>query len=364
MGRDITTPITPAPIEAYLRQHGHPDARVISLTPLGGDTRSGLKGYGYGRPLHIIFDAAGARHQRVLRTMSPDPFAHDRRADRADVLLLAYDTFNTIPRHIRALDVGAFTREGKLVSMAEGEVFLLTDYVDGALYADDLHAAQGQAHATPRDLDRAGALARYLAELHAEPADPARWTRCLRDTIGSGEGIFGLCDNYPAHHAIATRERLLALEKRAVEWRWHLRDRSHRACRTHGDFHPFNILFRDATDFSVLDCSRGAAGEAADDLAALTINYLFFALDHDGSFTGALREIWNAFWHAWLAATGDREAFEVIAPFFAWRGLVVASPVWYPTVPDATRHTLLRFVERLLDGLVFDPFDLDPLLAP
>jgi hypothetical protein len=59
-----------------------------------------------------------------------------------------------------------------------------------------------------------------------------------------------------------------------------------------------------------------------------------------------------------------QQAFEVIAPFFAWRGLVVASPVWYPSVPDATRHTLLRFVERLLDGMVFDPFDLDPLLAP
>lgn len=365
MGRDArTAPIETRQLEDYLRRHGFPDARVRTLSPLGGDTDSGLKGYGYGRPLRIRFEAGGAMHDRVLRTMSPDPFDHERRADRADVLLLAHDTFNQIPRHIHAFDVGAFTADGTLVSVADGEFFLVTDYVEGRLYADDLRALQGMDAAAPRDLDRARALARYLVELHGVAVDPACWTRCLRDTIGSGEGIFGLCDSYPDDHPVATRARLIALEQRAVEWRWRLRDRTHRARRTHGDFHPFNILFREGCDLSVLDCSRGAAGAPADDLAALTINYLFFALAHDGQFTGALREVWRVFWQTWLDASGDREALEVIAPFFAWRGLVVASPVWYPSVPDATRDTLLRFVERLLDGMPFDPFDVEPLLAP
>lgn len=363
MGRETTITITAERVEAYLRAHGHPGARVTALAPLGGDTASGLKGYGYGRPLRVTFTTPdGATHDRVLRTMSPDPFAHDRRADRADALLLAYDTFNAIPRHIHALDVGAFTRDGALVSIAEGEVFLLTDYVEGALYADDLHALQGRPDAAPRDLDRARALARYLAALHQEPRPPGTWTRCLRDTIGSGEGIFGLCDSYPDDHPIATRARLLAIEERAVEWRWRLRGRTHRARRTHGDFHPFNILFRAGDDFSVLDCSRGAAGEPADDLAALTINHLFFALRATGRFDGGLRQVWNAFWQVWLEASDDTEAFEVIAPFYAWRGLVVASPVWYPSVPDAIRDRLLRFVERLLIGVRFDPFAVDELL--
>lgn len=362
MGRDTDgARIGAAQIEDYLRRHGSPDARITAFEPLGGDTASGIKGYGYGRPLRIRFDAGGATHDRVLRTMSPDPFDHERRADRADVLLLAYDTFNQIPRHIRALDVGAFTADGRLISMADGEVFLVTDYVEGRLYADDLGAMRGRTEATSLDLLRARALAAYLAELHRVEADPGAWTRCLRDTVGSGEGIFGLCDSYPDDHPVATRDRLVAIEKAAIDWRWRLRGRTDRARRTHGDFHPFNILFREGDDFSVLDCSRGAAGAPADDLAALTINYLFFALSHDGHFAGALRDAWRALWTTYLEA-GDRGVLETIAPFFAWRGLVVASPVWYPAVDDGVRDRLLRFVERLLAGAPFDPFDLDPLL--
>lgn len=364
MGRDADHARIGVPqVEDYLRRHGFPDARVTAFEPLGGDTASGVKGYGYGRPLRIRFEADGAAHDRVLRTMSPDPFDHERRADRADVLLLAYDTFNQIPRHIRALDVGAFTADGRLVSMAEGEVFLVTDYVEGRLYADDLGAMRALDAPRPLDLARARALGAYLAELHAEEADPGAWTRCLRDTVGSGEGIFGLCDSYPDDHPTASRERLVAIEKRAVDWRWRLRGETQRARRTHGDFHPFNILFREGADFSVLDCSRGAAGAPADDLAALTINYLFFALSHDGRFGGALKAAWQALWQTYLDATGDRGVLETIAPFFAWRGLVVASPVWYPAVADDVRDRLLRFVERLLDGVPFDPMDPTPLVG-
>jgi len=43
-------------------------------------------------------------------------------------------------------------------------------------------------------------------------------------------------------------------------------------------FHPWNLLFRTETDFSVLDRSRGEWGEPADDVAALAVNYLFFGL--------------------------------------------------------------------------------------
>jgi aminoglycoside phosphotransferase (APT) family kinase protein len=43
----------------------------------------------------------------------------------------------------------------------------------------------------------------------------------------------------------------------------------------HGDFHPWNILFQNDCDFAVLDRSRGEWGDPADDVAPLTINYLF-----------------------------------------------------------------------------------------
>jgi hypothetical protein len=136
-----------------------------------------------------------------------------------------------------------------------------------------------------------------------------------------------------------------------------------RARRTHGDFHPFNLLFRHGTDFSVLDCSRGAAGEPADDVTCLSINYLFFALCARGRFDGALRELWHIFWDTYLTASGDAEVLRWVAPFFTWRALVVASPVWYPHIDDGLRRRLLGFAQRLLDDASFTPATVDVLLS-
>jgi len=44
-----------------------------------------------------------------------------------------------------------------------------------------------------------------------------------------------------------------------------------------------------------------------------------------------------------------------VGPFLAFRGLVMASPVWYPTLQPAVRAMLLRFVRSVLDPPRFDP---------
>ncbi|TRZ68942.1 MAG: aminoglycoside phosphotransferase family protein, partial [Methanothrix sp.] len=44
----------------------------------------------------------------------------------------------------------------------------------------------------------------------------------------------------------------------------------------------------------------------------------------------------------------------VIAPFFAFRMLVVASPTWYPLLSDEVRRKLFNFLENLLDEEEFD----------
>ena len=49
------------------------------------------------------------------------------------------------------------------------------------------------------------------------------------------------------------------------------------------------------------------------------------------------------FWDNYLAKTDDREMLEVIAPFFAWRGLVIASPVWYPAPPVRVSKNHIQF---------------------
>lgn len=347
--------VEPAAVRAYLEKRGGRDVRLLGLTPLGAVAQLGLKAYGYGRPLRVRWEDALGIHDAVLRTMAPDPYGHDRRADRIAVLFGAFDDFTTLPRHVQPLDAGTFDARGELVSCAPGEAWLLTEYVDGALYARDLSALASRDRASPLDQQRTLALADYLVALHAEARPPADHVRDVRDVVGSGEGLFGICDGWPADHPVADAARLCSIEESAVRWRWKLRPLARRARRTHGDFHPFNILFREGVDFSVLDCSRRGAGEPADDVTCLSLNYLFFALAHRGTFDGALRDLWRLFWDRYLGATGDRELLEVVAPFFAWRTLVVASPVWYPDVPDAVRERLLRFAERLLAGMPFDP---------
>ncbi|HKY31483.1 MAG TPA: phosphotransferase [Candidatus Polarisedimenticolia bacterium] len=365
MGLDDPPPpiITSEAVRDYLRQRGHRGAQVESIDALGGGATSDVKAHGYGRPLLVTFHAGGVRRRIVVRTMAPDPFGHERRPDRAAALMLAFDTFNDLPRHIRALDLGAVATDGSLAPMPAGETFLVTEYAEGSLYADDLGAIARLAVPRPLDESRADALAGYLAALHRDPIPAESYARSLRDVVGSGEGIFGLSDSYPPADRVAPPARLLALENAANAWRWRLKDRGRRSRRIHGDFHPFNILFREDADFTLLDRSRGGAGDPADDLTTLTINHMVFALEARGAFDGALRAIWSRVWSRWMAGTGDREALEVVAPFFAWRALVLANPLWYPRFTEPLRDRLLRFAEALLAGAAFDPDGVDALLA-
>lgn len=349
--------IDPEVLRAYLQNRGFVDVHIQHMTALGATEQAGLKDYGYGKPLHVAFTAAGEPHDIVVRTMSADPFGHDRRSDRARVLLEANDSFNTMPQHVRVLGCGAFDEhDGAMRAIPNGEIFLVTTYAEGELYANELRRVAALDAARPADILRAQTLARYLVDLHRSEADPSLYVGDLRVAIGSGEGIAGLCDSYPQSDPIATPRRLLAIEQRSITWRYRLRAYAHRARRTHGDFHPFNLLFRQGADFTALDCSRGGVGEPADDVTCLAINYLFFGLAEQGRFQGAMRQLWDVFWRTYLAHSGDLELLQCTGPYFAWRGLVVGSPVWYPHTPPAVREALFVFIERVLEAREFRPF--------
>lgn len=359
--------IRPAAVAAALgRIEGGP-VELLHLGSIAEDRgATELKHIGYGAPALVRYRAGGREKRAVLHTMAPNWFGHDRRSDRAALVLLAADTYADLPRHTRVLDVGAVDARGELVSLAgDGELWLLTEYAEGAMYARDLRALETTGRATPRDVDRARALAEYLVALHRAPhgGPPELYHRAVRDLVGSGEGIFGIADSYPAGGPVSF-ERLAAIERRCVDYRWRLRGREARLRRTHGDFHPYNILFREGADFTLLDASRGGVGEPADDLAALTINYVFGAVVYPQAWAEGLAPVWTAFWTAYLEGSGDREVLEVIPPFFAWRALVVASPVWYPSLTPACRDALLGFAEETLEAGGFDPAAWRPTAAP
>jgi hypothetical protein len=341
-----------------------PGSAVLEIRPLGVDEQrddATAKGTGYGIPIKITLRDADERVRSVVfHTARSDDFGHDRRADRAAEMLLSYDTYGAIPRHVPALDVGVIERDGTLRSIAgSSEVYLLTGWVDGALYAEDLRrvAAEG---AGDRDLHRLDALVDYLVRLHTRHTGRlAAYTRAVRDLVGSGEGIFGMIDGYDPEVPAAPPERLRRIEERCVAWRWRLRHREPRVARIHGDFHPFNIVFAGDAELALLDASRGAIGEPADDVTALAINFVFFALDRPGAWTRGLGALWHRSWSRYLRATGDRELLEVAPPWLAWRALVVANPRWYPKLSAAGRDRLLGWIERVLDAPRFEPASAD-----
>ena len=373
VSRDALSSLAPPGLRDLL-QELLPGSRLIEAKPLRADGAGATsaadagtaKVAGYGQPVHLrLVDAAGAEVDLVWRTASSNDFGHDRRSDRAQEQLLAFDSFGGIPRHVRALDVGAILDDGRLASLrGAGEFYLVTTYAPGQLYAGDLRRIARQRVAGDLDLARCDALVRYLAELHAEPGErPAAYRRAIRDLVGHGEGIFGVIDSYASDVPGAPPDRLAAIERRCLDWRWRLRAHEHRLRRTHGDFHPFNILFAGPADqgpaqgpgMTVLDTSRGSQGDPADDVAALTINYIFFALEQPEAWPEGLGRLWRHFWREYVGASGDRDLVAVVAPFLAWRGLVVASPAFYPSTSADARDRLLRFVEDVLDSDRFDP---------
>ncbi len=343
-----------------------PGAVLEGVEPLAPDAAGvpGLddeKALGYGRPLRVtVREPGGRRRAVVFRTQTANEFGHDRRADRMEGALLAYDLFNEIPGHVRALDVGAIAEGGRLVSLKDaGEPYLVTEWAEGTLYAEDLRRISREGTVEALDVARADALAEYLGRLHVRKLDdPVAWRRAVRDLLGHGEGIFGMVDGYPEGVPGAPAARLRAIEERCLDWRWRLKDRTHRLARTHGDFHPFNVVFApraadgdgDGTRFTLLDASRGGKGDPADDLTALAVNFVFFAAEHRGAWPHGFRPLWRRFWSRWLETTGDREVLETAPPFLAWRALVVASPRFYPHLPEGARDLLLRLAEHALDA--------------
>ena len=340
----------------------HPGGRVVSAVPLGVDEAGGAgetaKGLGYGRPIRLTLEEEGARRDLVLHTATPDAFGHDRRSDRVAAMLLAWDTFGALPRHARAVDVGVIAGP-ELVSLAgAGEAYLLTEWAAGRPYAVDLRrvAAHG---ATEDDVERARRLARLLAEIHARPGThPGAYVRAWRDLCGSGEGIAGIADGYTGGAGRdvpgAPAARIAAIERRCLALRHRFRDDVARLTRTHGDFHPFNVLF-DGGEPVLLDASRGAEGEPADDVACMAINFLFFGVGAPERWAHGLGRLWAAFLSAYDDARPDPGLPERLAPFFAWRGLVVTSPAWYPNLEAHERDRILRFVERCLEAPRFTP---------
>lgn len=359
------TPLVPA--------HPHPDdlavvlaahlgqaVRIRGARPLASQGQ-GDKGFGYGSPLLVEYAlaASGQVGRVVLSVMRSDHFGHEFAWDRAAQMMFVQDTASRLPGHVPAMGLGFFDDQGRAHPLPwPAEFFSLTDYAPGRDYYLDLQRVRGEG-LSGGDLAFAASLGRYLASIHVPAPDKeALYVRRARELMGGSECIDGLVDSYPASFELFGKERFVALEKALVDWRWRLKEHASRCCVVHGDFHPWNVLVREDGGFSTLDRSRGEFGEAADDVAAMAINYLVFGLAaKDGRVT--LRrdflDLFQAFFESYLEARRDPVLCELLAPFFVFRCLVVASPLWYPRQDPLVRRAIFAFAEGVLADRAFDP---------
>nr|QNO50032.1 hypothetical protein MMAJBCMK_00015 [Methanosarcinales archaeon ANME-2c ERB4] len=345
----------PDDIAEYLKQVYKKEI-VVTGTGKLGETEEGLKEFGYGKPLLIRFLADGEARTAVLSSMRTEGgFGHDHFSDRAQILIWQHATFNRLPEHVRSIDCGYFTHDGRLKSAGDAEeYFLLMEEVEGVEYFLDLERIQADG-ATELDVERASTLSGYLADIHARKHDNRElYVRRIRDLVGHGECIMGLMDSYPDDLDFITGKELAEIERSCVDWRWKIKSRTDRLCMVHGDFHPWNVMFRKGTDFTVLDRSRGEWGEAADDLSCMATNYIFYSLQEHGRLDHDFKRMYDRFMEHYLAETGDGDVLKVIQPFYAFRGLVVASPVWYPNLDREIRVKLFNFIRNTLSEDEFD----------
>ncbi|GAB4390686.1 MAG: hypothetical protein Kow0025_24430 [Thermodesulfovibrionales bacterium] len=327
-------------------------ARLVEVKALG----KGIHGAGF----LVTFDTEKGRKTCVLKGITPEGLGHDYPADRAGMLIHAFDSFGLFPSHVRAYDVLALQEDGSLKPIGGArDYYLLMETAEGTSYFADLEAMAARARLEAEDREKIAVMAGYLAGIHAEKKDSRTlYLRKLRDIVGHGECLMGVFDAYP--EGVLDYREMAEIEKRCVDWRAALKGRHHRLSKIHGDFHPGNIWFRPgagdlAGRLCLLDASRGPWGDPADDVTALTINYVFYSITRLGSITGAYLEALGLFFRGYLEKTGDGELLEVLGPYYAFRGAVVANPVFYPGVSRDRREMIFRFVRGVLETERFEP---------
>jgi aminoglycoside phosphotransferase (APT) family kinase protein len=347
--------INEAAIRAYLLRT-FPDVLRIEIRKLG----SGVQGAGF----LIELDMPDGVRSYVIKALLSEGLGHDYPSDRAAVFLLDLDEYKNLPGHVEAVDVLSEMEDGSIKSIGGGkEYYLLMERAEGEHYFHDLTAFSKKNHLEERDVTRIKAMTSYLAQIHAVKRESKTlYWRKLRDTIGHGECLMGVFDTYP--DGVCSYEEMAEIIKKAIDWYARLKPKFKRLSQIHGDFHPGNIWFKKDdtsypagrdTEFILLDRSRGPWGEPADDVTALTVNYVFFSIKHHDCVRGAYREGLDLFFDAYIASSGDQEITGVVAPFFAFRGAVVANPVFYPEIREEQRRLIFRFIHNVLDAERFEP---------
>ncbi len=354
----VTYEVTPESLEAYFGRLLKRPVKLVSSKKLG----EGFHNAGF----LIVLSTDTGTERLVMRVVRGDTgWGHDYLGDRGGVLLLQHKLFEMAPPGTcsKSLDVAALTSSGSITSLGDSiEFFHFVEEVQDAewiSYSNDLFKVSDRGSLLDNDKIRVRAIADYLANLHSvKKPDPKLYMRHVRDLIGHGEMLMGVIDTYPHPETLdfTSAKELERIETEAVHWRNRIKYLSHRCSRIHGDIHPFgNVRFKEDNSLLALDLAREEYGEPADDLTSISINYLFFSVWKHGELVPPFKELFDIFLNQYLERTEDWEILKVMAPFYAFRGAVVAHPLYYPKLETARRRKIFNFIINVLNDEEFDP---------
>ncbi|MGQ9542823.1 MAG: aminoglycoside phosphotransferase family protein [Candidatus Bathyarchaeia archaeon] len=352
-------------VEKYLGWLFKAPVKLLSIDKLG----EGFHNAGFS----ITFNSGGAPRRVVMRIVRGDTgWGHDYLSDRCSVLLLQHRLAKAAPPGTCPIsyDVAALMPDGSIRSIGESIEFLhfLEEVPEsaGEPYSIDLLNISERGELLEMDRLRAESIADYLADLHSiKNPNPNLYMRHIRDLVGHGEMLMGVIDTYPDPENLnfTSRREIETIEVESVRWRNRIKNLSHRCSRIHGDIHPFgNVRFRRDNSILTLDPSREEFGEPADDITSMSINYVFFSIWRQGRLTRPFKELFTIFLNRYLDRTGDNDIFKVMAPFYAFRGLVVAHPTYYPDLKSDGRRKIFNFIINVLKDEEFEPGRLEDYL--
>jgi len=349
-------------IEDYLGTLFGAPTKLISIEKIG----EGFHNAGF----LIILSISNQIKRIVMRVVRGDTgWGHDYLSDHSSVLLLQHSLLRSAPVGTcsESFDVAALTSDGTIKSIGESIEFLhFVDEIpesESSPYSKDLFKIAEKQSLSDNDILRVRVIAEYLAKLHSQKnQNPNLYSRHIRDLIGHGEMLMGVLDTYPPANTLdfTSMEELERIEVETVRWRNRIKYSSERCSRIHGDVHPFgNLRFKGDNSILALDMSREKFGEPADDIAGMSINYLFFSIWKHGKLTPHFEKLFRIFLDEYINKTKDKDILRYMPPFYAFRGTVIAHPLYYPDLETFKRRKIFNFILNVINDKEFNPDSLE-----
>ena len=349
-------------IEDYLGTLFGAPTKLISIEKIG----EGFHNAGF----LIILSISNQIKRIVMRVVRGDTgWGHDYLSDHSSVLLLQHSLLRSAPVGTCSVsfDVAALMSDGTIKSIGESIEFLhFVDEIpesESSPYSKDLFKIAEKQSLSDNDILRARVIAEYLAKLHSQKnQNPNLYSRHIRDLIGHGEMLMGVIDTYPPANNLdfTSIEELERIEIETVRWRNRIKYSSERCSRIHGDVHPFgNLRFKSDNSILALDMSREKFGEPADDVAGMSINYLFFSIWKHGKLTPHFEKLFRIFLDEYINKTRDKDILRYMPPFYAFRGTVIAHPLYYPDLETFKRRKIFNFILNVINDKEFNSDNLE-----